>query len=269
MRLISWASTDVGLVRMDNEDSYFIDDSMGLYLVADGMGGHAGGAHASATCTDVVNRTVRRGLMQLSNHEADALHQEICELLAASVGEASMRIFNQSIENSNLQGMGTTLTGMLFYGDFAYIVHVGDSRAYMLRSGEVQQLTSDHTWINEQIQAGLLTDAEAELSDLKHIITRSVGFEPTVEVDIIPVNFNLGDAFVLCSDGLSNHVTSEELKLLAKRHYYQELPTLCTQLALERGGDDNITVVTILVGNDQERVPSSRQWQKTAANPIT
>ena len=243
-----------------------MDDNIGLYLVADGMGGHAGGAHASATCTDVINRTVRHGLTRIDHSQPTMSHKEIYELLAASVGEASMRIFNQSMENRKLQGMGTTLTGMLFYGDHAYIVHVGDSRAYLLRSGVVQQLTSDHTWINEQIEAGLLTASEAEQSELRHIITRSVGFEPMVEVDIIPVNFALGDAFILCSDGLSNHIREDELSLLSKRHYYQDLPNIYTQLALERGGDDNITVLTILVSNERERVDSPREWQQTAAN---
>ncbi|MCA9657389.1 MAG: serine/threonine-protein phosphatase [Myxococcales bacterium] len=268
MRLIAWASTDVGRVRMSNEDSYLVDANLGLYLVADGMGGHAGGAHASAMCADVVNRVVRRGMARVAGLPPEEASQVINEILSASASEASARIFAQAQADRSLQGMGTTLTGILFYGNRGYIVHVGDSRAYLMRSGGARQLTSDHSWLNEQIEAGLLTEEEAQASDLKHIITRSVGFEQLVEADIITVPVSLGDVFLLCSDGMANYVSLDEIARLARDHHYSELPHICTELALDRGGDDNITVVVILACNDYDSRKPMRKLSKTVADTL-
>jgi serine/threonine protein phosphatase PrpC len=268
VRLIAWASTDVGRVRMANEDSFLVDASLGLYLVADGMGGHAGGAHASAMCADVVNKVVRRGMARLVGMPQQTWNDAIAEILQSSASEASARIFDQAQMDRSLHGMGTTLCGILFHGDRGYIVHVGDSRAYLLRGGTARQLTTDHSWLTEQIQAGLLTEEEAQDSDLKHIITRSVGFERVVEADILPVNVNLGDVFLLCSDGFANYVSIEELATLARDHLYSELPQICTELALDRGGDDNITVVVVLACNDHDERQAVRQLSKTAADTL-
>ncbi len=259
MRVIAWPATDVGRVRSHNEDSHLIDSELGLYLVADGMGGHAGGAHASALCVDVVDKVVRRGLSTLSAVPADERGKTISQVLCAAASEASARIYDQAAADSRLQGMGTTLTGILVHEDRAHVVHVGDSRVFLLRSGSARQLTNDHSWLNEQIQAGLLTEEEAAVSDLKHIITRSVGFERHVEADVISVSVTPGDAFLLCSDGLSNYVEPDEIGALARDHWYADLPRVCTDLANRRGGDDNITVVVALVCNDadQRRPPRS------------
>ena len=268
MRLIAWASTDVGRVRMANEDSFLVDGSLGLYLVADGMGGHAGGAHASAMCADVVNKVVRRGMARLHGMPQQAWSEAIAEILQASASEASARIYDQAQQDRSLHGMGTTLTGILFHGDRGYVVHVGDSRAYLLRSAMACQLTTDHSWLNEQVLAGLITEEEAQESDLKHIITRSVGFERLVEADIVPVNVNLGDVYLLCSDGFANYVSLDELAALARDNLYSELPQVCTELALERGGDDNITVVVVLACNDHDERHAVRQLSKTATDTL-
>jgi serine/threonine protein phosphatase PrpC len=253
---------------MANEDSFLVDASLGLYLVADGMGGHAGGAHASAMCADVVNKVVRRGMARLVGMPQQTWNDAIAEILQASASEASARIYDQAQLDRSLHGMGTTLTGILFHGDRGYIVHVGDSRAYLMRGGMARQLTSDHSWLNEQIQAGLLTEEEAQDSDLKHIITRSVGFERVVEADIVPVNVSMGDVYLLCSDGFANYVSVEELATLARDHLYSELPQICTELALDRGGDDNITVVVVLACNDHDERQAVRQLSKTAADTL-
>jgi protein phosphatase len=156
--------------------------------------------------------------------------------------------------------MGTTLTGLFFYRERTYVLHVGDSRAFLLRGGVARQLTSDHSWLNEQVQAGALSPAEAAASDLKHIITRSVGFEQQVHADIVPVSVIYGDAFLLCTDGMSNYIESDELGRLGLEHWYGELPRICTDLANKRGGDDNITVVTVLACNDHdERIAAPAQ----------
>ncbi len=253
---------------MANEDSYLVDANLGLYLVADGMGGHAGGAHASAMCADVVNKVVRRGMARLMGMPQEDVGDVISEILTASVSEASARIFDHAQADRSLQGMGTTLTGILFFGTRGYIIHVGDSRAYLLRTGTAQQLTTDHSWLNEQLEAGLITEEEAQSSDLKHIITRSVGFERMVEADIVSLNVNFGDVFLLCSDGLANYISSEELSDLAVEHHYADLPRVCTEIALERGGEDNITVVVVLACNDYDQRKAVRKMSKTVADTL-
>ncbi|MCA9708009.1 MAG: serine/threonine-protein phosphatase [Myxococcales bacterium] len=252
VRIIAWPATDVGRVRSHNEDSHLVDPELGLYLVADGMGGHAGGAHASQLCVDVVDKVVRRGVEAMRSVPQQHRNAAIAELLCAAASEASARIFDQAAADHRLQGMGTTLTGMLLYGYRGYVVHVGDSRAFLLRGGTCRQLTNDHSWLNEQLQAGLITEEEAAASDLKHIITRSVGFERHVEADVIPLNVHPGDAFLLCSDGMANYIEADEIAELARDHWYADLPQLCTDLANKRGGDDNITVVVALACNDHD-----------------
>lgn len=252
MRIIAWPATDVGRVRSHNEDSHLVNPSLGLYLVADGMGGHAGGAHASQLCVDVVDKVVRRGLESICAVPPENRAAAIAELLGAAASEASARIYDQAAADHRLQGMGTTLTGLFVHGDRGYVVHVGDSRAFLMRGGSARQLTNDHSWLNEQVQAGLLSEEEAAASDLKHIITRSVGFERHVDADIVTVTVSPGDAFLLCSDGLSNYIAGDELASMARDHWYGDLPQLCTELANKRGGDDNITVVVALACNDKD-----------------
>lgn len=252
MRLTAWPITDVGRVRSHNEDSYLVNDELGLFLVADGMGGHAGGALASRTCVDVVERVVDQsysGLVSMSDDNASAA---VNELLGAAASEASANIFDRAAQEPELHGMGTTLCGLFFHGERAHIVHVGDSRCYLFRRGVARQLTSDHSWLNEQVQAGLLTEEEAEQSDLKHIITRSVGFEREVHADLLSVGIEPGDAFLLCSDGMCNYLELDELERLAKAHYYGDLARVCMELSLERGGEDNVTVLVVLVSNDAD-----------------
>lgn len=252
VRLLAWPTTDVGRVRSHNEDSHLVDPALGLYLVADGMGGHAGGAHASQLCVDVVDKVMRRGIDALGRVAAEHRTIAIAEMLAVAASEASARIHDQANADHRLQGMGTTLTGLFVYGDRGYVVHVGDSRAFLLRGGTCRQLTTDHSWLVEQVQAGRMTEEEAAASDLKHIITRSVGFERQVEPDVVPLNINLGDAFLLCSDGLSNYIEADEFALLARDHWYADLPRVCMELANKRGGDDNITAIAILACNDED-----------------
>ncbi len=268
MRLSAWPMTDVGRVRSHNEDSHLLDDGMGLYLVADGMGGHAGGAHASRTCVEVVANVVQRGLQGLSDMPRDVAAAAVNDLLGAAASEASARIFDHAQREPTLHGMGTTLTGLLFHQDRAHIVHVGDSRCYLFRSGVARQLTNDHSWLNEQVQAGLLTEEEAEASDLKHIITRSVGFEREVHADVLAVNISPGDSLLLCSDGLCNYIELDELAHLARQHYQGDLPRVCTEVALERGGEDNVTVVVIGASNGPDRRCGPRPMRKTVADTL-
>jgi serine/threonine protein phosphatase PrpC len=259
VRIIAWPATDVGRVRSHNEDSHLVDAGLGLYLVADGMGGHAGGAHASQLCVDVVDKVVRRGVDTLSTVPREHQGVTVAEMLCAAASEASARIYDQAAADTRLQGMGTTLTGLFLFGDRGFVVHVGDSRAFLMRGGSCRQLTNDHSWLNEQVEAGLLTEEEAAVSDLKHIITRSVGFERHVDADVIPVSVVPGDAFLLCSDGMSNYISAKEIGQMARDHWYADLPRLCADLANKRGGDDNITVVVAFACNDKDdRKPMRR-----------
>lgn len=264
MRLIAWPLTDVGRVRIANEDSFLVDETLGLYLVADGMGGHAGGALASQTCVEVVKKTVQRGIAGRQALPTDAEPERVQELLEDAAREASARIYDHGMREPGLAGMGTTLTGMLVYGDQAHIVHIGDSRCYLIRDSEVTQLTHDHSWLNEQIEAGLMSPEEAEHSEYRHIITRSVGFERGVDPDHICRQVLPGDVFLLCSDGLSNYLSDQEIADFAQKHYYSDLPAACTQCALDRGGDDNITVVVVLACNDQDERQINRRDRQTA-----
>jgi protein phosphatase len=268
MRLTAWPLTDVGRVRSHNEDSHLVDDAKGLFLVADGMGGHAGGAHASSTCVQVVAKVVERGLTGVQDMPRDLASAALNELLGAAASEASARIFDHAQKEPVLHGMGTTLTGILFHEDRGHIVHVGDSRVYLFRAGTARQLTNDHSWLNEQVQAGLLSEEEAAHSDLKHIITRSVGFEREVQADLVTINVSPGDAFLLCSDGLSNYLDLDELTTLAREHYFADLPRICAQIALDRGGEDNITVIVIYAGNGRDRRTGPRVMRTTVADTM-
>jgi protein phosphatase len=141
--------------------------------------------------------------------------------------------------------MGTTCISLLVHGDHAIVGHVGDSRAYLVRDGEVWQLSEDHSLVNEQVRAGLLTQEEAKHSRLKNIITRSVGFEEDVLVDVVGVETHAGDRFLLCSDGLSNLVETDEIRDALGHDDVAQVPEMLIQLANARGGDDNITVVAV------------------------
>jgi protein phosphatase len=243
MRLIPYALTDVGQKREHNEDSYLVAPELQLFAVADGMGGHQAGERAS-------RMAVERLRESLKLPEPDAPRDEVLQQLRQAMISAGTAIFEAAQSDPDLAGMGTTLTALLFQGPRAFVTHVGDSRAYLYRDGKVLQLTDDHSWVHEQVKAGLLTEYEARESRFRHIITRSVGFEREVQVDgeIWPVQ--AGDCFLLCSDGLSNNVDDGDLQRILSAHFYCDVPRLLVELANDRGGDDNITVVLIHVAND-------------------
>lgn len=248
MKLFHWALTDVGLKRDHNEDGFLVDEPLKLFVVADGMGGHAGGDQASRIALEEVRETVA---------EADPLEtlhgvrdEPAATLLRLAARRASHEIYSLARRNSSLDGMGTTLTALLFSENRVCLGHVGDSRAYLFRDGRIEQISEDHSWINEQMKAGLLTEEEAKESKFKHVITRSVGFERIVDVDTLSMPVLMGDCFLLCSDGLSNYLEDSELEVVLATQYYSRVPKLLVDLANDRGGDDNITVILIYVGND-------------------
>jgi protein phosphatase len=171
-------------------------------------------------------------------------------LLRQAVVEADRHIYEAAMANPELSGMGTTLTALLFTDSYVHLSHVGDSRAYLYRDGRARQLTEDHSWIQEQVRAGLISPEEAKESRFRNIITRSVGFEPSVDPDLAGIAIQAGDCFVLCSDGLSNYLTLDELGQVLTGHFYRDVAKVFVDLANQRGGDDNVTCLVVYAGNE-------------------
>lgn len=240
--------TDVGRKRTHNEDSYLIDDEIQLYVVADGMGGHAGGGTASRIAVETVDKELRTARQsQNGAFESPTPLQEsaLPEMLRQAVEKACLQIFSAAQIDPRLAGMGTTVIALLLRGDHAFFAHVGDSRAYLIRGDLIQQISEDHSLVNEQIKAGMITPEEAKHSRYKNIITRSVGFEEEVQVDVMGLVSEPGDMFVLCSDGLANMLEDKELLDIMRAGPVDQSPKKLVDLANERGGDDNITVIVV------------------------
>ena len=245
MRIQAVAGSDVGRVREHNEDAHLVDEEIGLYVVADGMGGHLGGQTASKLAVDTVGLSVD-GNKQAILDGAVVMPLEsspVPRLLADAVRAACAAIYDAAQNDPDLQGMGTTVTAIVLQGGRAFIAHVGDSRCYLQRKDRIIQITDDHSLVNEQIKAGLITREQARQSRLKNIITRSVGFEKDVAVDTFALPIHTGDKFLMCSDGLANFVDDTEIGIALATLSLDEVPKAMIDLANERGGDDNITVV--------------------------
>jgi len=244
----SAARTDVGMKREHNEDSFLVNEDLGLYVVCDGMGGHAGGETASRLAVQTIEKELISARLRTDDPfaiQAPLPDSPLASALREAVEGACAAVFRTSRANPELAGMGTTCISLLLNADQAIVGHVGDSRAYLVRDGQVWQLSEDHSLVNEQVRAGLLTDEEARHSRLKNIITRSVGFEEDVLVDVIGVETKAGDRFLLCSDGLSNLIDAGELRDALTHTDIDKVPEMLIELANSRGGDDNITVVAV------------------------
>jgi protein phosphatase len=248
LKAVSSGLTDVGRKRNHNEDSYLVDEDLQLYVVADGMGGHAGGGTASRIAVETIDREMRGAKNSPDNPfgaEATLQDSPLPEYLRSAVEKACFEIFKQAQEDPRLSGMGTTVISLLVRGDYALFGHVGDSRAYLVRGDLIQQVSEDHSLVNEQIKAGMITAEEAKHSRYKNIITRSVGFEEEVQVDVMGLVTRPGDFFILCSDGLANLVEDKEIQQVVSSVPLKEAPKKLIDLANERGGDDNITVIVV------------------------
>lgn len=253
-KIESAGRSDVGRKRDHNEDSFLIDAGLNLYVVADGMGGHAGGGTASRIAVQTIESELRRARAGGERNPFSSalppsdLDNPLPEFLRGTVESACRSIFQAAQNDPRLQGMGTTVTALLITqkSEYAYIAHVGDSRAYLIRGELVQQISEDHSLVNEQIKAGMISREEAKQSRYKNIITRSVGFEEDVQVDVMGLKIERGDSFVLCSDGLANFLQEDrELLPYVSRGAPEEITQRLVDLANERGGDDNITVVFV------------------------
>lgn len=239
MRLRCAAVSDVGLQRKANEDCYAVAEDLGLYVVADGMGGHAAGQLASELCCRAMVEAVRA-----SREPGDSL----AERLRAAVVEASDAIFATAKARPEVAGMGTTVVATLIAGERAAIAHVGDSRVYRIRGDRIRQLTDDHSVVGELVRRREISADAAREHHLRHVLTRALGVRPRVEPDLAEIALEPGDAFVLCSDGLVNHVHDDEIaKLAGGECDLQEAAERLVELANRRGGEDNTTVVLLRV----------------------
>lgn len=225
------ARTDVGMVREQNEDAFYIGDN--VFAVADGMGGHDAGEVASG----IAVRILRENKFNGADPEG---------WLRAVISEINAEIFRQASINPGYAGMGTTLTVLIIEGNRAYLGHVGDSRAYLLRDGMLRQLTDDHSVVGELLKRGVLTREEARFHPQRNIITRALGTFPQVDIDISSLDTRVGDRVLLCTDGLTSAVSDQELAdiLLSTHDPNQACNTLIDE-ANKRGGYDNTTVVVV------------------------
>jgi protein phosphatase len=247
LRVAARGLTDVGQRRDHNEDALLIDIDLGLFVVADGMGGHAGGATASRLAVETIREELRKARAEdpaLFGSGAEGEDNPLPDILGHAVETACAVIFDAAQADPELAGMGTTVTAVLVDGRSAFVAHVGDSRAYLLRGGHIYQVTQDHSLVAEQLRVGAISAEEAKHSRFKNIITRSVGFEQEVLVDLMGLELEAGDAVLVCCDGLSNLVEDQEVLGLVDRDGVDAVEGL-VDLANERGGDDNITVAVI------------------------
>ncbi len=243
MKFNVWTQTDVGLKRESNQDAFLVNHDLGLYIVADGMGGHKGGEIASVLAVETVQNVVKKSFDENKN-------TPMKELMVHAYNEASSVIFSESEDNSSVRGMGTTMVMAFVKKNEIYIGNVGDSRAYLIREEGLWQLTEDHSLINEQIRAGLLAPEDTESVIDKNIITRSVGFELDVDCDVIVRKLQKGDNILLCSDGLTGMVTDRRIAEIFKSSKPSEVVSCLIDEAKKQGGHDNITVLLLSLSDN-------------------
>lgn len=248
-------ASHVGRVRKGNEDSFLVDAERGVFLVADGMGGHAAGEIAS----DIATRTVGGALLQGVDGglQADAL----AEVMIRSFRAADEAIHAHVALNPATSGMGTTVTAVALCTDGTYrLGHIGDSRAYLLRGGKLAQVTTDHTWVQREVEAGRLTSSGARRHRLSHILTRALGAEPSDDPDLLTGQLEPGDLLLLCSDGLTGMIPDRVIgKALGLDIRLEDRVQELIRLANERGGKDNVTAVLVqILGEAQDGLVEGR-----------
>jgi protein phosphatase len=250
------AAVDPGRARSNNEDSVALDNDVSLAVLADGMGGYNAGEVASNMATSFIRTELGRWLREAHAHASDA---EIRRAMDICVDNANRAIFNAANSNPQYAGMGTTLVVAVFRESRLLVGHVGDSRAYRLRGGRLQQITRDHSLLQEQIDAGLITPEQAAFSANKNLVTRAVGVEDTVLLETHQHDVQPGDLYLLCSDGLSDMLDDASIGQLLLAH--DALPAACQALiaaANEAGGKDNISVVLVRASGGAS--PANRFW---------
>lgn len=255
MLIKSSGITDVGLKREGNEDSFSVDDSLGLFIVADGMGGHLAGEIASHISVDIINRSYRRWLEEDASSDDiyggadDSLSREGNYVLGG-IRLANRVVYELAYEKKQYQGMGTTVVTLLVTQSMIIAANVGDSRIYMLRDGELEMLSTDHTIVAEQVALGMMTEEEAARSSMKHILTRNLGSSENVEPEIYEIGPSGNDRFVICSDGLTDLINDEEIReMMEDANDPEELCRDFVRKVLDRGAHDNTTIVSVFISD--------------------
>jgi PPM family protein phosphatase len=255
LRVVAAGLTDVGRRRSHNEDAFGLFHEEDIFVLADGMGGHASGEVASALAVESVG-----DFFQETNADRDRTwpYKEAKTLnydanrLSTAVKLANLNIFSKAQATKGCENMGTTLVAAFVGKRASYIAHVGDSRGYRVRDGEIEQLTSDHSLLNDYLKTNRLTPEEIEAFPHKNVIVRALGMRETVEVDVLHLDPQAGDIFLMCSDGLSGMISDAEIGRITWEHR-DDLDKGCSVLierANENGGHDNVTVVLMRVEND-------------------
>jgi PPM family protein phosphatase len=242
------ARTDIGLSRQFNEDCYLVDEDLGLFVVADGMGGSAGGEIASRMACDAIHRHINDNfdlIKQFAAGRSKVQLRDISELLVAGVQHACAAIHHRAQEDKDLTGMGTTAVALLAAGEHLFVAHVGDSRLYLLRGGQLHQLTRDHSLVEELKKLGKINSTTQVKAKYRNAITRAVGIYETVQVDTLEVMPIPDDRFLLCSDGLHGFSTEEDLIRLINEVDCSEAADNLIRHANSKGGKDNITTILV------------------------
>ena len=262
---LHFAKSDIGRKRPHNEDYFVADGSLGLYVICDGMGGENAGEVASRMAIETIVTHLRSSGRKPSAAQTapgernDPNLAPATNQLMQAIRAANAEVFRASWEQPKYAGMGTTVAAARLSGHSLSVAHVGDSRVYLIREGAMQPLTEDHSWVAEQVAQGYMTEEEAERSPRRNIVTRAVGVESTIDIDVIEMPVFNGDLLLLCSDGLTRGVTHGDiLKALKERGDLREKTDRLISLANEAGGDDNVTVMLISVGGEG----TARLWQR-------
>ena len=254
MQIVSGGVTNVGRVRTNNEDSFRVVEPMNLYILSDGMGGEAHGEIASAMAVETIAKHCAETEVDPSMTifaDMPSAWTEKTRRLSSAVHLANKTIFDSAQKHPEQRGMGATVTAAWIDGTRLSVAHVGDSRAYLLRSGSLQQLTSDHSLVAEQVRRGILTPAEAERSDMQSVLLRALGAHQEIEVDSEEHTLFGGDVLLLCSDGLTRMVTEPEIAgTLQSEPDPTKASERLVELANEQGGADNITAIVVRIGDE-------------------
>ena len=236
--------SDIGMKRKQNQDSGLSRPDLGLFMVADGMGGHQGGETASRICVEKVCESVEASVSKSTDDRT---------LLQQGLLLANQAVYEQSTQDPQLKGMGTTATILKISKYLATIAQVGDSRVYYWNRDGIWQLTRDHSLVQEKLRAGLITRAQLKTDEMKNVITRSVGYEPNMNIDLYQMPVASGDGFLICSDGLSGPVEDRVMFEILEETIHSKLSlsdaaSRLVNAANQRGGDDNVTVVLVQLG---------------------
>ena len=251
MQVQSGALTDPGQKRKRNEDFYISDDALGLFVVIDGMGGHARGDVASHLVGEAIRTFVAetvQGSQKTWPFEFDPHLSYSANRIKAAVAVANDRLARRAGEDEQLRGMGATMAGALIDGEHVVISHVGDCRTYLIRDGGIRQVTSDHSWVAEQVRSGLIDQADAKRHPLRNVVTRAISGAESLEVDVIELTLSPGDRLLLCCDGLHGVVSDDDL--LQKTTAASGPQAACealVALANARGAPDNVTAIVVAV----------------------